>query len=75
MPIRDMVTILETIVDFAGRVKEMEQMGELVRSAIARTITRQYLDEEGSLHCLTIEPAMENVLQEAIQVTAGGSSS
>ncbi|MBS1709988.1 MAG: flagellar biosynthesis protein FlhA [Armatimonadetes bacterium] len=72
VPIRDVVTILETMADFAGRVKDNEQMGELVRAAIARTITRQYLDDEGKLWCLTLDTATERMLQEALQQTAGG---
>lgn len=72
IPIRDMVTILETMADFAGRVKEMEQMGELVRAAIARTITRQFADEGGKLACITLEPRLEQTMQEAVQHTAGG---
>jgi len=72
VPIRDMVTILETMVDFAGRVKDMEQMGELVRAAIARTITRQLLDETGKLVCITLEPMLERTFQDGVQHTAGG---
>ncbi|MDK3158665.1 flagellar biosynthesis protein FlhA [Kamptonema cortianum] len=72
VPIRDMVTILETMADFAGRVKEMEQMGELVRAALARTITRQFSDETGQLHCLTFDPKVEQDLQDGVQQTAGG---
>lgn len=72
IPIRDMVTILETMADYGGRVKDMEQMGELVRSAIARTITRQFLDADNKLHCLTLEPALERALTGQIQSTSGG---
>lgn len=74
VPIRDLVTILETMMDFAGRINDMEQMGELVRSAIARTISRKFADEEGSLHCITLEPPLEATLQDAVQNTAGGMS-
>ncbi len=72
VPIRDMVTILETITDFAGRIKDMEQMGELVRSAIARTITRQFSDEFGKFFCLTLDPTLEAQMTEAVQHTAAG---
>lgn len=72
VPIRDMVTVLETMADYAGRVKDPEQMGELVRSAISRTITRQYLDHENKLYCITLDPPLERKLTEQIQVTAGG---
>lgn len=73
VPIRDMVTILETMADFSGRVKDPEQMGELVRSAISRTITRQYIDHENKLYCITLDPNLERRLTDQIQLTAGGS--
>ncbi|MBS1721431.1 MAG: flagellar biosynthesis protein FlhA [Armatimonadetes bacterium] len=72
IPIRDMVTILETMADYGSRVKDNEQLGELVRAAISRTITRQYLDETHRLSCLTIDPALERTLLDAVQHTAGG---
>jgi flagellar biosynthesis protein FlhA len=75
VPIRDIVTILETIADFAGKVKEPEQLGEIVRAAIARTITRQYVDlDTNRLSCITLEPAMERELVEALHVNATGTS-
>ena len=73
VPIRDLVTILETMADFAGRVKDNEQLGELVRAAIARTITRQFIDESNKVYCITLEAPLERSLQEAVQHTAGGS--
>lgn len=74
VPIRDMVTILETMADFGGRVKDPDQLGELVRAAIARTITRQYLDLENKLYCITLEPALERELSESISLTSFGST-
>ncbi len=72
VPIRDLVTILETLADYGGRVKETDSLGELVRANIGRTLTRQYVDAENRLFCLTLEPSLEQKLQEAIQHTAGG---
>ena len=74
VPVRDMVTILETMTDFVGRIKDMEQMGELVRSAISRTITRQFADDSGALHCITLEPPLETAVTDSIQHTAAGAS-
>jgi flagellar biosynthesis protein FlhA len=73
VPIRDMVTILETMADFGSRIKDPDQLGELVRASIARTITRQYLDHENKLYCITIDPVFERSLVEQIQVTGYGS--
>lgn len=74
IPIRDMVTILETMADFGARVKDPDQLGELVRAAIARTITRQYLDHENKLYCITLEPTLERQLNESISLTNFGST-
>lgn len=74
VPIRDMVTILETMADFGPRVKEADQLGELVRSSISRTITRQYIDAENKLFCITLDPALERTLTEAVNITSYGSS-
>ncbi|MCX7798805.1 MAG: flagellar biosynthesis protein FlhA [Fimbriimonadales bacterium] len=73
VPIRDMVTILETMADFGGRVKDPDQLGELVRAAIARTITRQFVDPENRLYCITLDPRLEQRLVECVNVTSFGS--
>ncbi|MCC7435506.1 MAG: flagellar biosynthesis protein FlhA [Methanoregulaceae archaeon] len=72
VPIRDMVTILETMADFGSRVKDPDQLGELVRAAIARTITRQFLDHENRLTCITMEPSLERSLTESLSQTPYG---
>jgi len=72
IPIRDMVTILETMADFGARVKDPDQLGELVRSAISRTITRQFIDNDNKLYCITLEPALERTLIETINQTSYG---
>ncbi len=74
VPIRDMVTILETMADFGPRVKEADQLGELVRSAISRTITRQYIDTENKLFCITLEPVLERTLSESVNISSYGST-
>ena len=74
IPIRDMVTILETMADFGSRVKDPDQLGELVRAAISRTITRQYLDHENKLYCITLEPQLERQLNESVSLTNFGST-
>ena len=74
IPIRDMVTIIETLADFAPKTKDVEQLGEIVRSAISRTITRQYLDSENKLCCLTLDPALERKLADKVNVTSMGNA-
>ncbi len=74
IPIRDMVTIIETLADFAGRTKDVEQLGEVVRSAIARTVTRQYVDFEDKLKCITLDPPLERELADLVSLTSGGTA-
>ena len=65
--IRDLVTILETLADNAGRTKDVDTLGEWVRSALARSICRQYVDDaSGALQTLTVDPALEQQLLESI---------
>lgn len=74
IPIRDMVTILETMADYGGRVKDPDQLGELVRASIARTITRQYVDSDRKVHCITLEPQLERALIDSLKMTSFGSA-
>jgi flagellar biosynthesis protein FlhA len=74
VPIRDMVTILETLADYGGRIKDTEQLGELVRAAVCRSITRLYEDEKGVIHVITLEPGLEGDLKESLQQTPFGST-
>lgn len=72
IPIRDMVTILETMADFAPRTKDPDQLGELVRAAMSRTITRKHLQQGTKLFCLTLEPALERKLADSVQQSTAG---
>jgi len=74
VPIRDMGTILETMADYGSRVKDPDQLGEIVRGAIGRTITRQHLDHENKLYCVTLEPGLERALADQVSVTSVGSA-
>ena len=46
VPIRDMETVLETLGDFAVRTKDLDVLTEYVRNALARTICKQYVDDQ-----------------------------
>jgi flagellar biosynthesis protein FlhA len=67
VPIRDMVTILETLADYAPNTKNVDVLTEYVRAALAPTITRQYRDEFGEVKCIALEPALEAQLMEHAQ--------
>ncbi|MEG6585898.1 flagellar biosynthesis protein FlhA [Dendrosporobacter sp. 1207_IL3150] len=70
--IRDMVTILETLADYATLTKDPEILGEYVRHALSRQISRQYV-QNNILTCITIEPQLENTISASVQRTEHGS--
>ena len=71
--IRNLGTILETIGDFGARTKDVTLLTEYVRNSLSRTICRQYLEEEGKLYCVTLDPTLEETIAGGIQHTDAGS--
>ncbi|MDR5708878.1 MAG: flagellar biosynthesis protein FlhA [Armatimonadota bacterium] len=67
VPIRDLVTILETLADHGRTVKEPERLAELVRRALGRGLYQHLLDEARRLHVLVLDPGAEAVLLEGAQ--------
>jgi flagellar biosynthesis protein FlhA len=70
--IRDLATIFEAMADFGPRIKDPEQLGELTRASLSRTITRQHVDEKNILHCIALDGGLIQTLQDSLQQTAGG---
>ena len=70
--IRDMVTILETLADYAQLSKDTEILTEYVRHALARQISRQYANNN-IVTCLTVDPQLEDTINSAVQRTEHGS--
>lgn len=70
--IRDMVTILETLADYAPLTKDHEILTEYVRHALARQISKQYINNN-VLSCITIDPQLENSISAAVQRSEQGS--
>lgn len=70
--IRDMVTILETLADYAQITKDTEILTEYVRHAMARQISKQYAPNN-LLTCLTVDPQLEEMINAAVQRTEHGS--
>ncbi|MGN6725059.1 MAG: flagellar biosynthesis protein FlhA [Tepidisphaeraceae bacterium] len=62
VPVRDLETIVETLGDWSGRTKDLEVLTEYCRHALARTICKQYVDERDKLWCVTLDPALEDLI-------------
>jgi flagellar biosynthesis protein FlhA len=67
VPIRDLETIVETLGDFAPRTKDLEVLTEYARNALARTICKQYVDDGDRIWCLTLDPALEDLINGHIE--------
>ncbi len=72
VPIRDLLAILETLADWAPVTKDLEQLTEHVRQALARTITRMHLDHDGILPVITLDQSVEAAIAGAVQQTERG---
>jgi flagellar biosynthesis protein FlhA len=74
VPVRDLETILETLGDYSSRTKDLEILSEYVRHAMARSICKQYVDEKDKLWCVTLDPALEDLINGHIERSERGST-
>ncbi len=72
VPVRDLVTIMETLADSATFTKDPEILAEYVRRALSRNITRQYI-QNNTITCLTLDPQTENQIVASVQHSDRGS--
>jgi flagellar biosynthesis protein FlhA len=64
--VRNLPAILEVLADNAAKVKDTDQLCELVRQRLGRTLCEMYADPEGALHAVTLDPEIENRLAAAV---------
>jgi flagellar biosynthesis protein FlhA len=64
VPIRDLLTILETLGDVAPMTQNLRVLTEHVRRALSRLITQQFSDEQGMLAVVTLDPDLEDKLSQ-----------
>ncbi len=67
IPIRNLVTILETVADYAPFSKDADVLTEYVRSALAETITEILKVEEGYVAVALLEPKLEDHILSVIR--------
>ncbi len=64
----DLRTILETLADFGGTVKDLNLLTELVRQAMGRSIVKPYLTGNNDLPVLVMGGELEGLLSNSIQL-------
>ena len=70
--IRQLGMILETLGDFAPRTKDPLLLAEYVRHRLARQICTRYRDQEGQLHVVALDPALEDRIRAGFEHTERG---
>jgi flagellar biosynthesis protein FlhA len=71
--IRDLLSILETLADYAPITRDPVLLTEYVRQSLARSITKQWQSAEGDIPALMLSYELEDTLTKAIQHTEHGS--
>ncbi|MCK9473378.1 MAG: flagellar biosynthesis protein FlhA [Sulfurimonas sp.] len=71
IPLKDMLTILETIADVAEYTKNVDIITEQVRARLSRIITKMYSGEDGIVRLLTFDTASEQLMLEKSQERDG----
>ena len=71
--IKDMLTIVETLADYAPLTKDPELLTEYVRHKLSRSIISPYIGEDGVLELITMAQDVEDLLLKGIQKTEHGS--
>ena len=72
IPIRDLLTILETLADWVPVTNDLDLLTEKVRQSLARTMTKLHATPEGVIPAVTLSPSVESILSEAVQQAEQG---
>lgn len=70
--IRDLLPVMESLATNARLTKDLDMLTEYVRSALARGICKGALAPDGALPVITLDPNLENLLGNSIQITEQG---
>lgn len=73
VPIKDMVTIMESLADNSRSTKDIEVLTEYVRFSLSRTICNQLIDDERKIIVVTLNPEIEEFISNNIQKSIQGS--
>lgn len=73
VPIKDIVTIMESLADNARNTRDLEVLTEYVRFALSRTICNAVVDENRTINVITLDPAIEDIVANNVQKSVQGS--
>ncbi|MBI2416459.1 MAG: flagellar biosynthesis protein FlhA [Ignavibacteriales bacterium] len=67
VPIKDLVLILESLIDYAKVTKNVDVLTEYVRHSLGETIANTYKDQNGVLHAIALGDGLEGQIISALQ--------
>lgn len=69
--IRDMVTILEALADYAPVTNDTDMLTEYVRQRLGRAISRRFFSDQNT-SVITLDPKLEQLMLDSLQKTETG---
>jgi len=69
--IRDMVSILEALADYAPVTSDTDMLTEYVRQRLGRAISKKYFSDQNT-SVITLDPKLEQLLMDSLQKTETG---
>ncbi len=71
--IRDLVTIFETLADYAPTTHDTDILTEYVRQNLKRAISNQYFNNNETTSVVTLDPTVEQQIMDSVKQTEQGS--
>lgn len=70
--IRDLITIFETLADYAAASRDTDILTEYVRQALKRAISSKYFGDGDMTSVVTLDPKVEQMIMSSIKQTEQG---
>lgn len=70
--IRDLITIFETLADYAATTRDTDILTEYVRQSLKRAISNKYFGDEDTNTVVTLDPKIEQMIMSSIKQTEQG---
>ena len=70
--IRDLLTIFETLADYAPTTRDTDILTEYVRQSLKRAISSKYFPPNDTTSVLTLDPALEQKIMSSVKQTEQG---
>lgn len=73
VPVKDLLTILESLADNAKGTKDIELLTEYVRFSLGRLICKPFIDDNKTINVITLHPRLEQLVNDNIHKSFQGS--